>query len=125
MGQLQFAELLQPILQEIAETLAQKPVAVIHNTEIVNGCKIRKVVHCWYLVLLLTFPRCWFATYTLFINVNSIVIDRLSFFQCLFDLIMNYRSIFAPSVFTSICCDKFRSVSTGECSEFDIVSEFC
>ncbi|OAY44237.1 uncharacterized protein LOC110620392 [Manihot esculenta] len=44
LGQLQFAELLQPILQEIAETLAQKPVAVIHNTEIVNGCKIRKLL---------------------------------------------------------------------------------
>ncbi|OAY42107.1 uncharacterized protein LOC110622113 [Manihot esculenta] len=44
LGQSQFAELLQHILQEVADTLAQKPVAVIHNIKIVNGSKLRKLL---------------------------------------------------------------------------------
>ncbi|KAJ9180106.1 hypothetical protein P3X46_008391 [Hevea brasiliensis] len=44
LGQLQFAELLQPILQEVADTLAQKHVAIIHNIRIVNGSKLRKLL---------------------------------------------------------------------------------
>ncbi|KAF2298447.1 hypothetical protein GH714_023604 [Hevea brasiliensis] len=42
LGQSQFAELLQPILQEVADSLAQKHVAFIHNIKIVNGSKLRK-----------------------------------------------------------------------------------
>ncbi|CAN0920420.1 hypothetical protein LINGRAHAP2_LOCUS32035 [Linum grandiflorum] len=42
-GQSQFAELLQPILQEVADALAKNHVVVVHDTEIVNGSKLRKV----------------------------------------------------------------------------------
>ncbi|KAJ9185845.1 hypothetical protein P3X46_005432 [Hevea brasiliensis] len=44
LGQSQFAELLQPILQEVADSLAQKHVAFIHNIKIVNGSKLRKLL---------------------------------------------------------------------------------
>ncbi|KAF9681714.1 hypothetical protein SADUNF_Sadunf05G0031400 [Salix dunnii] len=44
LGQSQFAELLQPILQELADALAKKHVAVIHKIRIVNGSEIRKVL---------------------------------------------------------------------------------
>lgn len=43
MGQAQFAQLLQPVLQELAEALADKPIVVIQNIKIVNGSKLRKV----------------------------------------------------------------------------------
>ncbi|KAB5556360.1 hypothetical protein DKX38_007269 [Salix brachista] len=44
LGQSQFAELLQPILQELADALAKKHVAFIHKIKIVNGSEIRKVI---------------------------------------------------------------------------------
>ncbi|KAL3591375.1 hypothetical protein D5086_010015 [Populus alba] len=43
LGQSQFAELLQPIIQELADALAKKHVAVIHKIKIVNGSEIRKL----------------------------------------------------------------------------------
>ncbi|KAH8507506.1 hypothetical protein H0E87_009886 [Populus deltoides] len=44
LGQSQFAELLQPVIQELADALAKKHVAVIHKIKIVNGSEIRKVL---------------------------------------------------------------------------------
>ncbi|KAJ6877086.1 hypothetical protein NC651_029959 [Populus alba x Populus x berolinensis] len=44
LGQSQFAELLQPILQEIADALAKNHFAVIHNIKIVNGSELKKVL---------------------------------------------------------------------------------
>ena len=43
LGQAQFAELLQPILQEIADVLHEKPITIVQNVEIFNGSKLRKV----------------------------------------------------------------------------------
>lgn len=44
LGQAQFAQLLQPVLQELAEVLAEKPIAVIQNIKVINGSKLKKVV---------------------------------------------------------------------------------
>ncbi|KAK8651112.1 hypothetical protein V6N13_140726 [Hibiscus sabdariffa] len=45
LGQAQFAELLQPILQETADALSKKHVVVvIHNVKVVNGSELRKVL---------------------------------------------------------------------------------
>ncbi|EEF31112.1 uncharacterized protein LOC8269341 [Ricinus communis] len=44
LGQSQFAELLQPILQEVADTLSQKHVVIIQNIKIVNGSELRKLL---------------------------------------------------------------------------------
>ncbi|XP_050381143.1 uncharacterized protein LOC126798270 [Argentina anserina] len=44
LGQAQFAALLQPILQELAEALAKKNVVFIQNIKIVNGSKLRKLL---------------------------------------------------------------------------------
>ncbi|KAE8678572.1 GDP-mannose 3,5-epimerase 1-like [Hibiscus syriacus] len=44
LGQAQFAELLQPILQETADALSEKHVVVIHNIKVVNGSELRKVL---------------------------------------------------------------------------------
>lgn len=43
LGQAQFAQLLQPVIQDIADALAVKHVTVVQNLKIVNGSKIRKV----------------------------------------------------------------------------------
>lgn len=43
LGQAQFAQLLQLILQDLADGLAEKPVVVIQNLKVVNGSKIKKV----------------------------------------------------------------------------------
>ena len=43
LGQSQFAEVLQPIMQELADTLAEKPVVVTQSIKVVNGSKLRKV----------------------------------------------------------------------------------
>lgn len=45
LGQAQFAELLQPILQETADALSENHVVIIHNVKVVNGSKLRKVDH--------------------------------------------------------------------------------
>lgn len=45
LGQAQFAQLLQPVLQEIAEALAEKPLVFTHNITVTNGSKLKKVVH--------------------------------------------------------------------------------
>ncbi|XP_050226016.1 uncharacterized protein LOC126675420 [Mercurialis annua] len=44
LGQSQFAELLQPILQEIADALAKDHVVFVHNIKIVDGSKLRKLL---------------------------------------------------------------------------------
>ena len=53
MGQAQFAELLQPILQETADALTEKHVVIIQNIKVVNGSKLRKVDRELNLFLLL------------------------------------------------------------------------
>ena len=45
LGQGQFALLLQNVLQELAEALAEKHTVLIQNIKIVNGYKLRKVVY--------------------------------------------------------------------------------
>ncbi|CAA7025989.1 unnamed protein product [Microthlaspi erraticum] len=44
LGQAQFAELLQPVLQEIANVLHQKPITIIQNVEIFTTSRLRKVL---------------------------------------------------------------------------------
>ncbi|XP_052192285.1 uncharacterized protein LOC127801327 [Diospyros lotus] len=44
LGQSQFAEVLQPIMQELADTLAEKPVVVTQSIKVVNGSKLRKLL---------------------------------------------------------------------------------
>ncbi|XP_022719155.1 uncharacterized protein LOC111277182 [Durio zibethinus] len=44
LGQAQFAELLQPILQETADALTEKHVVIIQNIKVVNGSKLRKLL---------------------------------------------------------------------------------
>ncbi|KAJ8759425.1 hypothetical protein K2173_006953 [Erythroxylum novogranatense] len=44
LGQSQFAELLQTILQEVADALSVKHVTVIHKLKINNGLKLRKLL---------------------------------------------------------------------------------
>ncbi|ONI04840.1 hypothetical protein PRUPE_6G342700 [Prunus persica] len=44
LGQAQFAELLQPVLQELSEALAKKHFVTIQNIKIVNGSKLRKLL---------------------------------------------------------------------------------
>ncbi|KAA8544923.1 hypothetical protein F0562_019682 [Nyssa sinensis] len=44
LGQAQFAQLLQPILQELADALAEKHVVIIQNIKIINGSKLRKLL---------------------------------------------------------------------------------
>ncbi|KAK3418384.1 hypothetical protein EUGRSUZ_H04340 [Eucalyptus grandis] len=41
-GQAQFAEVLQSVLHEVADTLAEKRIVFTHNAKVVNGSKIRK-----------------------------------------------------------------------------------
>ncbi|XP_068319009.1 uncharacterized protein [Pyrus communis] len=43
-GQAQFAQLLQPVLQELAEALAKKHVVSIQSIKIVNGSKLKKLL---------------------------------------------------------------------------------
>lgn len=44
LGQAQFAQLLQPVLQELADALAENHVVVIQNVKIINGSQLRKVL---------------------------------------------------------------------------------
>ncbi|XP_075073820.1 uncharacterized protein LOC107817047 isoform X2 [Nicotiana tabacum] len=44
LGQAQFAHLLQPVLQELADALAKNPVVVVQKIKINNGSKLRKVL---------------------------------------------------------------------------------
>ncbi|XP_050275106.1 uncharacterized protein LOC126717415 isoform X2 [Quercus robur] len=44
LGQAQFAQLLQPVLQELAEVLAEKPIVVIQNIKVINGSKLKKLL---------------------------------------------------------------------------------
>ncbi|CAB4315917.1 unnamed protein product [Prunus armeniaca] len=44
LGQAQFAELLQPVLQELSEALAKNHFVFIQNIKIVNGSKLRKLL---------------------------------------------------------------------------------
>lgn len=45
LGQAQFAEVLQAVLQELADTLAKKPYVFLQNIKITNGAQIKKVNH--------------------------------------------------------------------------------
>lgn len=42
LGQAQFAQLLQGILQDIADSLASKPIVIIQEIKIINGSQLRK-----------------------------------------------------------------------------------
>ncbi|KAA8537018.1 hypothetical protein F0562_029496 [Nyssa sinensis] len=44
LGQAQFAQLLQPVLQELVDALAEKHVVVIQNIKVINGSKLRKLL---------------------------------------------------------------------------------
>ncbi|CAH2044594.1 unnamed protein product [Thlaspi arvense] len=44
LGQAQFAELLQPVLQEIADVLHEKPITIVQNVEIFTGSRLRKIL---------------------------------------------------------------------------------
>ncbi|XP_059652753.1 uncharacterized protein LOC132299897 [Cornus florida] len=44
LGQAQFAQLLQPVVQELADALSKKHVVVIQNIRIINGSKLRKLL---------------------------------------------------------------------------------
>ncbi|KAL6989490.1 hypothetical protein U1Q18_015240 [Sarracenia purpurea var. burkii] len=44
LGQAQFAQILQPVLQELADALAEKHVVVIQNIKVINGSKLRKLL---------------------------------------------------------------------------------
>jgi hypothetical protein len=44
LGQAQFAELLQQVLQEIADVLHEKPITIVLNVEIFTGSRIRKIL---------------------------------------------------------------------------------
>lgn len=56
LGQAQFAQLLQNVLQDMADALAEKHIVVIRNIKIVNGSKIRMVI---YLNLILVMVICF------------------------------------------------------------------
>lgn len=45
MGQSQFAEALQSVLEEVADALAENNVTVFGDTKIFNGSRLRKVVY--------------------------------------------------------------------------------
>ncbi|KAL9447693.1 hypothetical protein AB3S75_015215 [Citrus x aurantiifolia] len=44
LGQAQFAELLQQVLQDIADALAEKHIIIIQNIKIINGSKLRMLL---------------------------------------------------------------------------------
>ncbi|XP_015968493.1 uncharacterized protein LOC107492041 [Arachis duranensis] len=44
LGQAQFAQLLQSVLQDLEEELSKKNVVYIHNIQIINGSKLRQVL---------------------------------------------------------------------------------
>ncbi|ESQ32318.1 hypothetical protein EUTSA_v10004570mg [Eutrema salsugineum] len=44
LGQAQFAELLQPVLQGIADVLHEKPITIVQNVEIFTGSRLRKIL---------------------------------------------------------------------------------
>ncbi|KAK1267351.1 hypothetical protein QJS04_geneDACA021850 [Acorus gramineus] len=44
LGQAQFAQLLQPIIQDLADALSENRVVAIQNIKVLNGSKIRKVL---------------------------------------------------------------------------------
>lgn len=43
LGQAQFAQLLQPVLQDLADSLAETHITVIQNIKIINGSRLQKV----------------------------------------------------------------------------------
>ncbi|XP_010494112.1 PREDICTED: uncharacterized protein LOC104771305 [Camelina sativa] len=44
LGQAQFAQLLQPVLQGIADVLHEKPITIVQNVEIFTGSRLRKIL---------------------------------------------------------------------------------
>jgi len=49
LGQAQFAQLLQSVLQDLEEELSKQNVVSIQNIRIINGCKLRQVFFIFYL----------------------------------------------------------------------------
>lgn len=45
LGQAQFAALLQDVLQDMAESLAEKPITIKRDVKLLNGSHLRKVVN--------------------------------------------------------------------------------
>ncbi|XP_020590806.1 uncharacterized protein LOC110031764 isoform X1 [Phalaenopsis equestris] len=45
LGQAQFAQLLQPILQDLVDALAEKHVVVIQNIKVINGSRLKKILN--------------------------------------------------------------------------------
>jgi len=43
LGQAQFAQILQGILQDLADSLALKPIVIIQDIKVINGSQLRKV----------------------------------------------------------------------------------
>lgn len=48
LGQAQFAQLLQSVMQDLEEELSKENVVVIRNIQVVNGSKLRKVSLIYY-----------------------------------------------------------------------------
>lgn len=46
LGQAQFAALLQDVLQDMAESLAEKPITIVRDVKMLNGSHLRKVGFC-------------------------------------------------------------------------------
>ena len=88
LGQSQFAELLQPILQEIADALAKNHFAVIHNIKIVNGSELKKVGRYQHLIIKLIIPQL----------VVSLHVCLLKFFEGKLRniLLFNFLTLFDP-----------------------------
>jgi len=49
LGQAQFAQLLQSVMQDLEEELSKENVVVIRNIQVVNGSKLRQVSFTYYL----------------------------------------------------------------------------
>ena len=61
LGQAQFAALLQDILQDMAESLAQKPITIERDAKLLNGSHLRKVVILGPLLLHTLYIYCCFS----------------------------------------------------------------
>jgi len=52
LGQAQFAQLLQSVMQDLEEELSKENVVVIRNIQVLNGSKLRQVSFIYYLKIL-------------------------------------------------------------------------
>lgn len=60
LGQAQFAALLQDVLQDMAESLAAKPITIKRDVKLLNGSHLRKVVILRPLLLHTIYRYCGF-----------------------------------------------------------------